>query len=1016
MGLERNEPTRVDGGLRQDDGLFQALFSQAAVGMAQTSLTGEWLLVNNRLCEILGYSQAELTAKTFSEVTHPDDREASLDAMRQLLSGEISSWLREKRYIRKYGTVVWVRLFVSLVRDSTNQPLYFIAVVEEVTDRILAERALEESKQQLRLALTTGLGVWECDLRQNSVVVSPQYRKVFGYSPLSYAEWMKLIHPDDLARVVAVAREGVERAGEWEAEFRVCWPDGTVRWMLSKAKVILDDNRRPARMVGISLDITERKRAEEQRSHLAAIVESADVAIVGEALDGTIMSWNRGAEMLYGYKAEEILGRHISMLVPQDRQNRIGAVLETLRRDERIEQFETIRVRKDGHLFPVCITLSSVRDSSGAVIGALAISRDITAQKQAEALLRQSEERFRATFFQAAVGITQTGRDGDWLLLNDRFCEILGYSQAELLEKTWLDVTHPDDREASLSAVRQLKAGEISSWSTEKRYIRKDGTTVWARLVTSVVRDEHNQPQYAISVVEDVTERKRAEANLRESEERFRNMADSAPFGLWLTGPDGMVTYFNKIAFEFSGLTAQSGEGDWTELIHPDDRPACQSAYSSAVTERRGFRIECRIRRADGKYRWVLCSGVPRFSADGLFAGHLGTSVDITHVRRVHEAAMSAQKLESLGGLAAGIAHDFNNLLGSILAQAELAETDLASDLMPNEEIQSIKSVAIRGAEIVRELMVYAGQEQPTLVEAVDLSRLVEEIPELLKLSISKHAVLRTDLASDLPSVPGNAAQLRQAVMNLVINASESIGEQQGIIKVTTAQVGSNSVLLEVSDNGCGMTEAIMARIFEPFFSTKFAGRGLGLAVVQGVVRAHGGDIKLRSTPAEGTTFQVFLPCISEAATKIEAAITSVAAVPRSRVGVATVLVVEDEETLRSALRKDLRRRGYVVVEASNGHEAIQVFGNSRNKLDAVLLDLTIPGASSREVLYQLQAARPDLKVIVTSAYSKEACDAFFAGLRIDHFMRKPFQLSEVAGILEGVCRPANLQPRVPDD
>ena len=207
---------------------------------------------------------------------------------------------------------------------------------------------------------------------------------------------------------------------------------------------------------------------------------------------------------------------------------------------------------------------------------------------------------------------------------------------------------------------------------------------------------------------------------------------------------------------------------------------------------------------------------------------------------------------------------------------------------------------------------------------------------------------------------------------------------------------------LEVSDNGCGMTETVKAKIFDPFFSTKFAGRGLGLAVVQGIVRAHSGDINLRSEPGEGTTFQVFLPCTPEMVAKVGGAVTS-AAVERSHARVATILIVEDEETLRLAVSKALRRRGFLVIEAGNGSEAMHVLSTHKDQIDAVLLDVTIPGTSSREVFYKIQETRPDLKVIVTSAYSKETVDTFFTGLRIDHFIRKPFQLGDLARLLGDV-------------
>jgi CheY-like chemotaxis protein/two-component sensor histidine kinase len=363
--------------------------------------------------------------------------------------------------------------------------------------------------------------------------------------------------------------------------------------------------------------------------------------------------------------------------------------------------------------------------------------------------------------------------------------------------------------------------------------------------------------------------------------------------------------------------------------------------------------------------------------------------------------------------LAGGIAHDFNNLLGGVLAQAEVAEADLASGLAPHEEIARIKAVAIRGAEIVRGMMIYAGEGQSTEVELVDLSRLVIEMLELLKISISKKVVLNVNLDKNLPAVWGNAPQLRQVVMNLVINASDAIGEKEGAIQVSTSRVtggqgptinaarslpAGDCVRLSVSDTGCGMTEETRAKIFDPFFSTKFAGRGLGLAVVRGIVREHEGAIDVVSAPGQGATFQVLLPCTSERALEIPDAIISGAEQSSSRRG--TVLVVEDEEALRLAVSKAVRKRGFSVLEAGDGTAAMDLFYAHRDEIDVVLLDITLPGRSGKEVLDEALRVRPDLRVILTSAYSKETVDASFNGPRSMQFIRKPFQLGELERVL----------------
>ena len=358
---------------------------------------------------------------------------------------------------------------------------------------------------------------------------------------------------------------------------------------------------------------------------------------------------------------------------------------------------------------------------------------------------------------------------------------------------------------------------------------------------------------------------------LRESEQRFRNMADTAPVMIWVSGTDRLCTFFNKTWLTFTGRSMEEEHGDgWSQGVHPDDLEQCLGIYTSAFYDRRDFQMEYRLRRADGEYRWVLDNGIPRFAPSGAFAGYIGSATDITDLKRIHEETLSKQKLETLVSLTRGIAHDFNNMVGAILAQAELAESDLAERLLPLESVHQIKEVAIRASEIVRELMIYSGQEEAKL-QPVALSGLVEEMSGLLKTSISSRSSLQLDLCSDLPSVLGSATQIRQLVMNLVINASQAIGDGDGVIHVKTSLVKGNSlsatdrcrdsredyIRLEVSDTGCGMTEEEKAKIFDPFFTTKLRGHGLGLAVVQGIVHSHNGAINVFSTYGKGTTFEV---------------------------------------------------------------------------------------------------------------------------------------------------------------
>lgn len=375
----------------------------------------------------------------------------------------------------------------------------------------------------------------------------------------------------------------------------------------------------------------------------------------------------------------------------------------------------------------------------------------------------------------------------------------------------------------------------------------------------------------------DLLERERNEQVLRESEERFRNMADGAPTLIWVSGPDKLCTFFNKGWLAFTGRTMEQELGNgWTAGVHPDDLERCLTTYTSSFDDRRDFEMEYRLRRADGTYRWVLDIGVPRFDAGSLFAGYIGSCIDTTDFKRSQEQLLAAQKLESLGVLAAGMAHNFRNLLGSIFGETDLALSELAPDVPARENVERIGVIASRASEIINLLIAYAGNgDDPAMSEPVDLSSLVEDVLSNLRNSVSSKVVLDTNLARDLPPVRVKASQIRLVVMNLIKNAFEVLEGQDGLIRVTTGlkQIGSESkgggaadlpsghyVCLEVSDTGCGMSEEACAKVFDPFYSTKFLGRGLGLAAVHGIVRSHGGTIKVVSEPSSGTKFEVLLP------------------------------------------------------------------------------------------------------------------------------------------------------------
>ena len=407
-------------------------------------------------------------------------------------------------------------------------------------------------------------------------------------------------------------------------------------------------------MVAISAilrDISERKKAEHDQALLASIVESSDDAIHSVALDGSIVSWNRGAEGLFGYSSQEVIGKNAAILAPPGRGSEVRDFLEAVAQGRTISPFDTALQGKDGRGTDVSLSISPVRNPAGEVVGAAGIARDIGERVRAVQRLRESEELFREVFEEAPVGMAVTDLDTRFTQVNAALCRMLGYAKQDLLGATCLDLTHPDDVETSCQRIEQLLRRDSGGClEAEKRYMHRSGKAVWVRIRISLVRDSGGAPQYFVVHVEDITERRRAEEVLRESEERFRIMADSCPTVLWVTNAQGGPQFINRAYKEFCGTTCEEvAGGRWQMLIHPDDSPAYAEAFQRAVREHAPFRAEARLRRSDGAWRWVDSYAEPRMSPGGEYLGHVGLSLDITERKQAAQVLLeSEQKFRQL--------------------------------------------------------------------------------------------------------------------------------------------------------------------------------------------------------------------------------------------------------------------------------------------------------------------------------------------------------------------------------
>lgn len=648
------------------------------------------------------------------------------------------------------------------------------------------------------------------------------------------------------------------------------------------------------------------------------------------------------------------------------------------------------------------------------VIGQLSAANfDLTESTKA---LQDSELKYRRLYesiTDAVVAVDMTGRIVE---TNPAYEAMLGYTGEELRRRSYQDLTPEPwhDIEARIVAEQILANGHTEVY--EKEYRRRDGTVFPVELQRYLLRDESNEPAGMWAIVHDITDRKRAEAARREAELQYKELFDNFSECIFVLDvmPDGRfkIGGFNPAEEKVTGLSNDAVAGRFIDEVLPAETASSVIAhYRRCLEVGTLIHYDEELNLATGT-RYFHTNLIPVRNAAGRIHRIVGCCLDFSEVKRTQEEAFARQKLESIGTLASGIAHDFNNLLGAVLAQADLALSESCDGDSPNEPLRAIQDIAVRGSEIVRQLMAYAGQDTDALEEPVEISFAVEEMLGLLKVSVSKHATLERDLGRGLPPVKGRAAQIRQIVLNLVTNASEAIGDRDGIIRLMTRLVTvgpagedwtgvteGSYVELAVSDTGAGMSVETQARVLDPFFTTKAAGRGLGLWVVHGIVQSLGGGIALASEAGKGTTVRVLLP---RADGTPEARIDPVSGAAESAFSPQnlTVLIVEDEDPLRQAVVKMLRRKGFEVRESADGSSAINLLRAGGDRIDVILLDMTIPGASCQEVVAEAARVRQDIKVVLTSAYSQETVSTKISAPQIRAFVRKPYRLAHLGKML----------------
>jgi len=523
----------------------------------------------------------------------------------------------------------------------------------------------------------------------------------------------------------------------------------------------------------------------------------------------------------------------------------------------------------------------------------------------------------------------------------------------------------------------------------------------------------------------EVTERARMQHALSVSEKRLSSIFRAVPVGIGLS-VNRVIREANDHMCDLTGYAREELLGIPTRRLYQDDveYERVARALSEEEIRKGSASVETRWVRKSGSLIDVLLGTAPLLPGD-LSEGVTFTALDITDRKRAEaeqlglEARMQhTQKLESLGVLAGGIAHDFNNILMAILGHADLADSRLSPVSPARENLQEIERAARRAADLCRQMLAYSGKGR-FVVRHLDINEVITEMEEMLQVSITKKSSLRFRLSRNIPSVEADVAQIRQVIMNLVINASEAIGDGSGVISVGTGVMSCDRsyldgtfvdeqlpegsyVCLEVSDDGAGMDESTRERIFEPFYTTKFTGRGLGLSAVLGIVRGHKGAIKVYSEPGRGTTIKVLFPASEAPAQRLE---RDPPQAPQWR-GSGTVLIADDEESARKVGGQMLAHIGFQPLLAADGQQALSSFLLHRDSIVCVVVDLTMPAMDGEETFREIHRIDPGIPVILSSGYNEQEAVQRFVGKGLAGFLQKPYQLAQLRRKLKEVLEP----------
>jgi PAS domain S-box-containing protein len=986
---------------------------------------GSLTQIGQTLARVLGYEESDLLGRPWFSLVHPEEAAQVVESMRASRSGESAIDL-VNRFMCREGNHVWLQW--SLFPDRTSGLLY--GVSRDISLAIDDETQIRHLHERLELALLgAGFGIWEFDVGAGRFIWDERMYEIYGQSPETMDNtgeaWMNCIHPDDRQRVYD---EFMQLAAGEKITARTCritrGTDGQVRTIEANGYLQLDSAGNPNRLIGMNRDVTESVYSHARFIKNEALLNEAQArAKIGN------WTWCPAANELFWskelHRIFELPEGHPPLDPEQfsDRVHPEDRDIANLRfpgaSASECNHFE-IEYRitfPDGRVKWIFAIIDREVDATGQIKRWGGTAQDITERKLAENALRESEERWKFALEGSGDAVWDWNIAEQRTLFSSQWKQMLGYEDHEIGSglTEWSSRVHPDDMERAMRDLHAYFRGDTPEYETEHRLRCKDGTYKWILdrgMVTRWASD--GTPLRMVGTNTDITRR-------LASERQFEALAGNVPgvvYQFILDSDDSYrFTYLSGGCQDIWGYSSeefQSNFGLLWSTVPEDEVEGFKSSIEESARSLSPWEHRWRSVSSSGDVKWLHGRAKPygRPNGDTVWDGVV---IDISEQHRSESERQQleiqlreAQKMEAIGTLAGGIAHDFNNLLGAIIGNAELARQDVDPQSPATVSLSEINKAAVRAKGLVQQILTFS-RRQPHELEVLDLVPLMEEGIGLLRALLPSGISIVDDLGKSKTFAKADATQVSQVLMNLCTNAWHALPDGLGTIEVSLTQVeiGPNApsafrdlpqgpyARLSVRDDGVGIPADSIDRIFEPFFTTKAVGEGtgLGLSVVHGIVKEHGGAILVKSSLNTGSTFEVYLPIVHGAEDLlIEPPATPV---PGVRTG-QHILYVDDEEAMVFLVQRMLERLGYRTTAFDRPDQAVNAFRETPNAFDLVVTDHNMPGASGLDVAREIRAIRSDMPIAIISGYLSDDLIRKSSEIGVTEVVYKPNTIEEL--------------------